>query len=287
MVPSALRLDSQQADGKLGARQASGSHSSALSENAFYGSAAHQQRRNAEQYGKLDLVAIIRQHMSLEEDLQLPRGFLDPHNRLTTPSEALTPGMRMIVDVPRCVLQLLAVACVLLAAKDLEVVQPTVSQLCAVTANHFKPQDLLRMERIVLDVLEFRLSSPSSYTFLHLLAQMCSSSVTPSVLSVAMYICELATLEYDMHRYRHSCRAAAALLVGQLTLQQAAYHHNVAAAAAAVARFASPAASFNSQAGGDPIGDLLNPLRGQESQGLKLAAFAPQLQRGEHLTLTW
>jgi len=113
---------------------------------------------------------------------------------------------------------------------------------------------------------------PSSYTFLHLLAQMCSSSVTPSVLSVAMYICELAALEYDMHQYRHSCRAAAALLVGQLTvgdashlpilasairsmcipvqqlgacmasllqLQQAAYHHNLAAAVAAVARFAS------------------------------------------------
>jgi len=157
-----------------------------------------------------------------------------------------------------------------------------------------QPEHLLQMERIVLDVLEFRLSSPSSYTFLHLLAQMCSSSVTPSVLSIAMYICELATLEYDMHHYRHSCRAAAALLVGHLTvgdaghlpilasairsmcipvqqlgacmasllqLQQAAYHHNLAAAAAAVARFAAPAASFSSQAGTDPIGDLLSPLR--------------------------
>lgn len=29
-------------------------------QSAFYGSAAHQQGRNAEQYGKLDLVAIIR-----------------------------------------------------------------------------------------------------------------------------------------------------------------------------------------------------------------------------------
>jgi len=44
----------------------------------------------------------------------------------------------VLQGVPRCVLQLLAVACVLLAAKDLEVVQPTVQQLCAVTANHFK-----------------------------------------------------------------------------------------------------------------------------------------------------
>lgn len=46
-------------------------------------------------------------------------------------------------DVPRCVLQLLAVTCVLLAAKDLEVMQPTVQQLCAVTANHFKVSDIV------------------------------------------------------------------------------------------------------------------------------------------------
>jgi len=35
--------------------------------------------------------------MSLEEDLQLPRGFLDPHNRVNVTNEPLTPGMRMIV----------------------------------------------------------------------------------------------------------------------------------------------------------------------------------------------
>lgn len=152
-----------------------------------------------------------RQHMSMEDVVAVTPGYLD-HSQAPSPAEALTPGMRMIVvswmvevaeefrlqqetlhlavglldrflcstqDVPRCVLQLLAVACVLLAAKDLEVrqrqrqqhqqqpvaapahaaanrqqllpvvltfafracvqvVQPTVEQLCTVTANHFK-----------------------------------------------------------------------------------------------------------------------------------------------------
>lgn len=41
-------------------------------------------------------------------------------------------------DVPRCVLQLLAVTCTMLASKHCEVVQPTVQQLCAVTAHHFQ-----------------------------------------------------------------------------------------------------------------------------------------------------
>jgi hypothetical protein len=40
---------------------------------------------------------------------------------------------------------------------------------CAVLA--LQPHDVLRMERIILNELEFRLSGPSCYTFLHLLAQ--------------------------------------------------------------------------------------------------------------------
>jgi hypothetical protein len=142
------------------------------------------------------------------------------------------------------------------------------------------------MERIVLDVLEFRLSSPSSYTFLHLLAQACSQCVTPTVLSLAMYVCELAVLEYDMHQYTHSCRAGAALLLAQLSvgaaehlphvagvaavlgvpidelsscmecllaLQKAAYQHTVAATAAA--------AQGGGVSGSCEVGELLAPLR--------------------------
>lgn len=185
--------------------------------------------------------------------------------------------------------------------------QPTAEQLCAVTANHFKPHDLLRMERIVLDVLEFRLTSPSSYTFLHLLAQACSNSVTPVVLSLAMYLCELAVLEYDMHTYAHSCRAAAALLLAQvavgagqqllviaetvgalglpaeqlcgcmaalLKLQQAAYQHTLAAAAAVHARV------VHRSSYGSELADLLAPLRAKFGAGCwcEVTYLAPMLE---------
>eukprot|EP00878_Enallax_costatus_P000807 GHUV01000931.1.p1 GENE.GHUV01000931.1~~GHUV01000931.1.p1 ORF type:complete len:403 (+),score=88.50 GHUV01000931.1:210-1418(+) len=300
-----------------------------------------------EQLGKLDIIGVVRQHKSLEADVNPAWGFLDPHTQAAAgASEFLTPGMRMIVvswmvevaeefrmqqetlhlavglldrflntsqDVPRCVLQLLAVACILLAAKDLEVIQPSVEQLCAVTANHFKSHDLLRMERIVLDTLEFRLTSPSSYTFLHLLAQACSNSVTPAVLSLAMYLCELAVLEYDMHLYAHSTRAAAALLLAQvsvgaaqqlpaiagavlsmgiateqlcscmgalLRLQQAAYQHTLAAVAAAQAGVVpSP--------GSNEVGDLLAPLRTKFGAGCwcEVSYLAPMLEAP--LPTTW
>jgi hypothetical protein len=73
--------------------------------------------------------------------------------------------------VPRGVLQLAAVAAVLVASKEQEVAHPSVGRLTAISANCFRAEDLLRMERILLDALEFRVSSPTAFTFLHLYVQ--------------------------------------------------------------------------------------------------------------------
>jgi len=81
-----------------------------------------------------------------------------------------------------------------------------------------QPRDLLRMERIILNVLDFRLSGPSCYTFLHLFAQACSNWVTPAVLSLAMYLCELAMLDSHTSSSSYSSKAASALLLAQLSL---------------------------------------------------------------------
>jgi hypothetical protein len=172
-----------------------------------------------------------------------------------------------------------------------------------------QPTDLLRMERIILNVLDFGLSGPSCYTFLHLLAQVrqppqhttaastscskmpsishfkcqyllpalfqttspacfyfvkpltgccsemvkqqhfldalcvpmrghgphccpslrpfpaivpglqvCSGVVTPAVLSLAMYLCELSMLDACTLSFSYSTKAAAALLLAQISL---------------------------------------------------------------------
>jgi hypothetical protein len=159
-----------------------------------------------------------------------------------------------------------------------------------------QPTDLLRMERIILNVLDFGLSGPSCYTFLHLLAQVrhppqhtatasvylqynlrvyalhpsfllpacssacccfyaqaaptscmhcvhlcaatiltanlpsililllcfvlqvCSGVVTPAVLSLAMYLCELSMLDAYTLSFSYSTKAAAALLLAQISL---------------------------------------------------------------------
>lgn len=82
-----------------------------------------------------------------------------------------------------------------------------------------QPHDLLRTERVVLDILNFRVSWPSSYTFLHLFAQSCGHCVSAGVLSLAMYLTELAVVVQDSSAgYSYSCRATAALLLAQLSL---------------------------------------------------------------------
>lgn len=95
-----------------------------------------------------------------------------------------------------------------------------------------QPRDLLRIERIILNVLEFRLSAPSCYTFLHLLAQACSSWVSPSVLSLAMFLCELAMLDPHAHSFSHSRTAASALLLAQVSLGSAQHTQHIKAAVA-------------------------------------------------------
>jgi hypothetical protein len=162
--------------------------------------------------------------------------------------------------VPRGVLQLAAVAAVLVASKEQEVAHPSVGRLTAISANCFRAEDLLRMERILLDALEFRVSSPTAFTFLHLYVQalammgavappppaaaaMAASSAEGAIAPggqydgagaggggallstaatyTAAYLVELAMLDYAMLAYPPSVLAAAAIVVGGLTAQQA------------------------------------------------------------------
>jgi hypothetical protein len=62
--------------------------------------------------------------------------------------------------------------CVLLT---LQVRPPSVEALVAVAAHSFSGSDLLRVERLLLDGLEFKLALPTPYGCLHLLTQVCTT----------------------------------------------------------------------------------------------------------------
>jgi hypothetical protein len=54
---------------------------------------------------------------------------------------------------------------------------PSVEQLVAVAAHSFSASDLLRVDRLLLDALEWQLAAPTPYGCLHLLTQVCGGVV--------------------------------------------------------------------------------------------------------------
>lgn len=78
--------------------------------------------------------------------------------------------------VPRSTLQLISVACMLLASKHEEERHPSVQDFTSIADNCFLPGDLLKMESRVLQTLGFRISPPTSHTFLALFQQGLQSS---------------------------------------------------------------------------------------------------------------
>ncbi|PSC70498.1 Peptide chain release factor 1 [Micractinium conductrix] len=118
--------------------------------------------------------------------------------------------------VPRTQLQLVGVACMLIAAKHEEETHPSVLDFTNVADNCFMPGDLLRMEAIVLDCLSFRINTPTPHTFLSMYKQ--ALALQPRTCALASYLVELAMLEYDLLRFSPSHVASAATLLAQLYL---------------------------------------------------------------------
>ncbi|GBF92604.1 G2 mitotic-specific cyclin-A [Raphidocelis subcapitata] len=272
----------------------------------------------------LDLEGMIRSHRRREAVLRPNPHYMEAQASAAAasgaPADALTPQMRMIVaswmvevadefslqpetlhlavalldrflaatvpqGVPRGVLQLVAVACIMVAAKDLEVNHPTVEQLVAIAANCFSAQDLLRMERVLLDALDFSVANHTAFSFLHLYAQGLAG-LAPPVAALAVYLLELVLLDYSLLEYPPSQLAAAALLLAMHThgcaaelaprlLRLAGY------APGEVARCVGCLLALHRNAtwpANDSLRDLLAPLAGKYSQqSWCCAALCPPL----------
>ncbi|GBF89618.1 hypothetical protein Rsub_02336 [Raphidocelis subcapitata] len=196
-----------------------------------------------------ELRDMIRREMLRESEQPPPAGYLSRPKAAAAGAGALvTPQMRSIVaswmceaaaefglqqetlflavglldrfqacsptGVPRNVLQLLAVACLMVASKQDEVTHPTVDEFTDIAAAAFNRDDLLRMERLLLDQVGWRLRPPTAFTFLHLLAQALAGRAPPRAVAAAAYLAELALLDYGTLPHPPSLVAAAALAAG-------------------------------------------------------------------------
>ena len=122
------------------------------------------------------------------------------------------------VPVGRRVLQLVAMASLLLASKIEEVTHPTLSDFARMSANAFTPTEVRRMELCVLEALEYRVYSPTPWAFGNLIAHACPASVPTEVRALACYLAESAAIEYAFLAYDAHVVAGAAIMVARALL---------------------------------------------------------------------
>jgi len=128
--------------------------------------------------------------------------------------------------VQRSKLQLVGAACMFIAAKYEEIYPPDVAEFVYITDDTYTKRQVLRMEHLVLKVLEFNLSVPTSYLFLNKLCEMerLEESTKERVAALSAYLAELAQVDGENFlKYKPSLIAAASVALARHTLNVEAW----------------------------------------------------------------
>ncbi|KAK4284909.1 hypothetical protein QN277_001678 [Acacia crassicarpa] len=115
-------------------------------------------------------------------------------------------------------LQLVGVTAMLIACKYEEVSVPTVEDFILITDKAYKREEVLNMEKLVMNTLQFNLCVPTPYVFMRRFLKAAQSDKKLELLS--FFIIELCLVEYKMLKFSPSLLAAAAIYTAQCSLYQ-------------------------------------------------------------------
>lgn len=116
-------------------------------------------------------------------------------------------------------LQLVGITAMLLACKYEEVSVPVVDDLIMISDKAYTRYEVLNMETLMVNKLQFNLSVPTPYVFLKRFLKAAQGDDKLEL--VAFFITELALVEYEMLKFPPSLLAAAAVFTAQCTLGRA------------------------------------------------------------------
>jgi transcription initiation factor TFIIIB Brf1 subunit/transcription initiation factor TFIIB len=119
--------------------------------------------------------------------------------------------------VTRQKLQLVGVVAMFIGAKYEEIYPPEIKDFIYISANTYTKDEIMRMERLMLTSLGFNITVPTAYPFLKRSLQVINADRTSSLM--ALYISELALLDYAMLVHLPSVVAAACVYLARLILQ--------------------------------------------------------------------
>ncbi|KAA8546435.1 hypothetical protein F0562_002826 [Nyssa sinensis] len=118
-------------------------------------------------------------------------------------------------------LQLLGIACMMIAAKYEEICAPQVEEFCYITDNTYLKEEVLQMESAVVNYLKFEMTAPTAKCFLRRFVRAAEGmNKVPSMQleCLASYFTELSLLEYSMLCYAPSLIAASATFLAKFIL---------------------------------------------------------------------
>ncbi|WOL09745.1 hypothetical protein Cni_G18498 [Canna indica] len=120
-------------------------------------------------------------------------------------------------EIVRKKLQLVGVTAMLLACKYEEVSVPVVEDLVLISDRAYTREEILEMERQILNTLQFNMSVPTPYVFMKRFLKAAESDKKLELLS--FFIIELCLVEHKMLQFRPSLLAAAAVYTAQCSLR--------------------------------------------------------------------
>ncbi|KAG6646353.1 G2/mitotic-specific cyclin-1-like [Carya illinoinensis] len=118
--------------------------------------------------------------------------------------------------VVRKKLQLVGLVAMLLACKYEEVSVPIVGDLILISDKAYTRKEVLDMESLMLNTLQFNMSVPTPYVFMQRFLKAAQSDKKLEQLS--FFLIELSLVEYEMLKFPPSLLAAAAVYTAQCTL---------------------------------------------------------------------
>jgi len=132
-----------------------------------------------------------------------------------------------VMSVQRAKLQLVGAACMFIASKYEEIYPPDVSEFVYITDDTYTKKQVLRMEHLVLKVLGFDLSPPTTHLFVNNYCQM--FGMKEQSLHLSMYINELSLLDGEnMLQFSPSLLAASSVALARHTLGDDAWTDDMA-----------------------------------------------------------
>ncbi|CAI8054324.1 Cyclin-A2 [Geodia barretti] len=132
-----------------------------------------------------------------------------------------------LMSVLRGKLQLVGATAMYVAAKLEEIYPPELADFAYITDNTYSQKQIVQMEKLMLQSLDYHLIAPSSTSFLHHYLDIgtqqshSSANLQTSVQHLAQYLCEMALVHSDPFlKYLPSEVAAASVCLSRHTLDQ-------------------------------------------------------------------